>query len=83
MSKPSVNDPSMEWILVDRATPLFWTERPPHVVEAYRQESEESILDHFRLKVDGKWIRKTFYGETAWMDVERYAHDHYSVDVCV
>jgi len=50
-------------------------------VSLYRQTridvngTEFGAIDHYRLKVNGKWIRKTFFGESAWCDVERYAED--------
>lgn len=82
-TKPSVNDPNYYWAFIDVGTPSAWHTPVSNDVEVYVQEDEVSTLDHYRLKVNGKWIRKTFFGETAWMDVERYARDEYGVDIRV
>ncbi len=76
-NKPSVKD--YEWHMWDNgeATYGYGGDR----VELYRQVDPTYAvrIDHYRLKVNGKWVRKTFFGETAWRDVERYASDHYGV----
>lgn len=89
--KPSVNSKEHEWILCDFGVPSYGHKGDS--VELYRQyrnvRSEGwnryvgsvGWTDHYRLKVNGKWIRKTFFGETAWMDVERYTRDEYGVEV--
>ena len=82
--KPSVNSTEHEWVLVSMGAVLPWASNVKDYVELYRQfrkYGNTGYVDHFRLKVNGKWDRKTFFGETAWSDVERYAADQYGVQV--
>lgn len=80
--KPSVNDPEYKWIEIDTATASHpdW-DIPLVPVILYQQFHTHAYeyVDHYRLKVGGKWDRKTYFGETAWSDMARYAYDKHRV----
>jgi len=80
MSKPSVNDPNMRWALLDVGRPTFGYDGD-YVVLYQQVPLTGKKIEHYRFSVNDKWHRKTFYGETAWHDVERYILDHYHVDI--
>ena len=80
--KPSVNSKEHEWVAWDFGTPTFGHEGDS--VQLYRQYrilGQGGYTDHYRLKVNGKWIKKTFFGESAWCNVERCATDEYGVAI--
>ena len=82
--KPSVNAKGYMWELIDVGEVSPWALNSEYT-EVYQQRAAAfgSFIDHYRLKVNGKWVRKTFFGETAWMDVTRFAGDEYGVAITV
>lgn len=76
--KPKVSDFSWEFVAYGENT---FYRKTPIDVEVYVQVDENYRIEHYRFKVDGKWHRKTFYGETAWSDAQRYVEDTWAVYV--
>lgn len=85
--KPSVNAKGYRWELMDIGRSTFgYTGADVEVYQQRATSAEEpygSFVDHYRLRAGGKWVRKTFFGETAWMDVTRFAGDEYGVAITV
>ena len=81
MSKPSVNKPNTFWERRDVGQPSYGYDGD--VVELFQQRDTITgkFIEHYRFKVNSKWNRKTFYGETAWYTSERFIGDKYGVDI--
>ena len=79
--KPSVNAKEYTWELISVGVPTWGYTGA--MIELYRQDSGVPglYIDHYRLKLGDKWVRKTFFGESAWNEVERYAQDKFGVAV--
>jgi hypothetical protein len=81
MSKPSVNAPNTSWVLRDTGRPSYNYRGDKIKMYQQRDMFTGDWIEHYRFSVNSKWNRKTFYGETAWSDSERYVLDTYGVDI--
>ena len=60
MTKPKVNEVKWEMIYSKNGLSIY--------------ANSQDIYSDFRVKLNGHHAKR-FYGETAWMDVTRFAHD--------